>query len=192
MVQDFQSIVGREARQQFLELTGELPDHLVACVGGGSNAIGLFRPFLNEENIQMHGVEPAGTSFKTGEHAATLTKGSPGVLHGFRSYLLQDEKGEPAPVNTIASGLDYPGVGPVHSYLKDIKKVSYHTISDKEALEGFFTLCKCEGIIPALESSHAIAFGIKLAQKCEKNEKILINLSGRGDKDLEYIKANYM
>jgi len=192
MVQDFQSIVGEEARKQFQELTGGLPDHLVACIGGGSNAIGLFKPFLPEESIQMHGVEPAGTSFKTGEHAATLTKGSPGILHGFRSYLLQNEKGEPAPVNTIASGLDYPGVGPIHSYLKDIKKVNYHTITDKEALEGFFTLCRSEGIIPALESSHAVAFAMKLAKKCNSSEKILVNLSGRGDKDIEYIKSKYM
>ena len=192
MVQDFQSIVGQEARKQFQELTGSLPDHLVACVGGGSNAIGLFKPFLTEESVQMHGVEPAGTSFKVGEHAATLSKGSPGILHGFKSYLLQDEKGEPAPVNTIASGLDYPGVGPVHSYLKDIKKVNYHTISDKEALQGFFTLCKSEGIIPALESAHAIAFALKLAEKCKSSEKILVNLSGRGDKDIEYIKSKYM
>ncbi len=192
MVQDFQSIVGQEARQQFLELTGGLPDHLVACIGGGSNAIGLFRAFLEDESVKMHGVEPAGQSFKVGEHAATLTKGTPGILHGFRSYLLQDEQGNPSPVNTIASGLDYPGVGPVHSYLKDIKKVSYHTITDKEALEGFFTLCKSEGIIPALESSHAVAFVKKLAKKCKNSEKILINLSGRGDKDLEYIESNYM
>lgn len=191
MVRDFQQIVGEEAREQFQNKTGKLPDHLVACVGGGSNAIGLFTAFLDDENVQIHGVEPSGKGFKDGDHAATLTLGKPGLIHGFRCYLLQDEKGEPAPVHSIASGLDYPGVGPQHSYLKDIERVKYETINDKEAIEAFSIFSKTEGIIPALESSHAIAYAIKLASELEQNKTILVNLSGRGDKDIDFIAENY-
>jgi len=187
MIRDFQSIVGIEAREQFQKITGKLPDNLVACVGGGSNAIGLFSAFLDDKGVNIFGIEPSGSSFKDGFHAATLTKGSPGILHGFKSYLLQNKKGDPLPVNTIASGLDYPGVGPIHSYLKDTKRVKYETINDKEALEAFFTLSKKEGIIPALESAHAVSFALKLAKKRKKEETILVNLSGRGDKDMDFV-----
>jgi tryptophan synthase beta chain len=191
MVRDFQSIVGREAKEQFREQVGGEPDYLVAAVGGGSNAIGLFTPFLNSEKIKIYGVEPAGTSLSLGNHAATLTLGTPGVLHGFRSYLLQDSDGNPHPVNTCASGLDYPGVGPIHSYLKDLGRVNYHTINDSEAIDAFYKLSEVEGIIPALESAHAVAFGMKLASRVGRDESIIINLSGRGDKDLEYVLKNY-
>ena len=191
MVRDFQQIVGVEARQQIIEMTGKLPDHLVACVGGGSNAIGLFTAFLDDKKVQIHGIEPAGRGFKDGDHAATLTFGKPGVIHGFRCYLLQNENGEPAPVYSIASGLDYPGVGPQHSYLKDIMRVQYSTINDVEAVKAFSILSRLEGIIPALESSHAVAFAIKLAAQLKKNEIILVNLSGRGDKDIDFLVENY-
>jgi len=191
MVRDFQQTVGREAREQFLEMTGELPDNLVACVGGGSNAIGLFTAFLQDPGIDIYGVEPAGFSFKDGQHAATLTKGSPGVIHGFRCYLLQDENGEPLPVHSIASGLDYPGVGPQHSYLKDSGRVRYKTITDSEAIAAFSSLSRLEGIIPALESAHAVAFAIKLAGGLERENTVLVNLSGRGDKDIDYIAENF-
>lgn len=191
MVRDFQKTVGIEAREQFAALTGNLPDNLVACVGGGSNAIGLFSAFLNDSGINMYGVEPAGTGFKDGQHAATLTMGSPGIIHGFRCYLLQDENGEPSPVHSIASGLDYPGVGPQHSYLKDTGRVKYFTINDAEAIEAFFSLSRLEGIIPALESAHAVAFAVKLAGRLDRDESILVNLSGRGDKDIDYIVENF-
>ncbi len=191
MVRDFQSIVGIEAKEQFMEMTGKMPDNIMACVGGGSNAMGLFSAFLDDDKVKKYGVEPAGTSFKTGDHAATLTLGKPGMIHGFKCYLLQDENGEPAPVNTVASGLDYPGVGPQHSYFKDIEKVKYETINDKEAIEAFMKLSRLEGIIPALESSHAVAYAMKLAPTLSKDETILINLSGRGDKDIDYIVEKY-
>ena len=191
MVRDFQQIVGEEAVDQFRQLTGSLPHNLVACVGGGSNAIGLFTAFLDEPGIDMYGVEPAGRGFKPGDHAATLTLGSPGVIHGFRCYLLQDDKGEPLPVYSIASGLDYPGVGPQHSYLKDIGRVKYETATDFEAVEAFFMLSRVEGIIPALESAHAVAFTCKLAQTLSTNRTILVNLSGRGDKDIDFIVEYY-
>ncbi len=191
MVRDFQSIIGHEAKEQFQEMTGKLPDNLVACVGGGSNAIGLFTAFLENDNVSIYGVEPAGISFKTGEHAATLTLGKPGMIHGFKCYLLQNEKGEPAPVNTVASGLDYPGVGPQHSYLKDIERVKYETINDKEAVDAFMLLARSEGIIPALESSHAVAYALKLAGSLPKEQTILINLSGRGDKDIDYVVEKF-
>jgi len=191
MVRDFQSIVGREAREQFKTMTGKLPGHLVACVGGGSNAIGLFTAFLDDRDVEIIGVEPAGTGFKIGEHAATITMGKPGVIHGFRCYLLQDENGEPAPVSSVASGLDYPGVGPEHSYLHDIKRVNYTYATDKEAIDAFFELSRVEGIIPALESAHAVAEAIKLAPKLPGDDTILINLSGRGDKDIDYITEHY-
>lgn len=191
MVRDFQQVVGEEAMRQFLELTGELPNSLVACVGGGSNAIGLFSAFLDAEKVEMYGVEPSGKSFKEGEHAATLTYGSPGIIHGFKCYLLQDNEGRPLPVYSIASGLDYPGVGPQHSYLKDIGRVQYKTINDKEALDAFFMLSREEGIIPALESSHAIAYAIKMAKELDGDRTILVNLSGRGDKDIDYVAQKY-
>ncbi|WP_066633072.1 tryptophan synthase subunit beta [Labilibacter marinus] len=191
MVRDFQSIVGVEAKEQILEAEGKAPDNVVACVGGGSNAIGIFSAFLDDESVKIHGIEPAGTSFKTGEHAATLSLGKPGMIHGFKCYLLQDENGEPAPVNTVASGLDYPGVGPQHSYLKDIKRVNYDSITDKEAIDAFFELSRYEGIIPALESAHAVAYAIKIAADLPKDQTIVVNLSGRGDKDIDYVVEKY-
>jgi tryptophan synthase beta chain len=187
MVRDFQSVVGREAREQILLKENKLPDYLVACVGGGSNAMGLFHAFLNDEKVQMIGVEPAGKSFKPGDHAATLTLGKPGTLHGMFTYLLQDEQGNPLSVHSIASGLDYPGVGPQHSYLKDKERVKYTTANDKEALAAFLMLSKVEGIIPALESAHAIAHAVKLAPTLSKEKVIIVNLSGRGDKDVDYV-----
>lgn len=190
MVRDFQRIVGIEAREQYCEMTGELPDNIVACVGGGSNAMGLFSAFLDDDETAIHGVEPAGRSFKPGDHAATMTYGKPGVIHGFKCYLLQDENGEPAPVHSIASGLDYPGVGPEHCRLKDMGRVQYASITDKECLAAFFELSKKEGIIPALESAHAVAFAIKLAQ-AQTHHSILVNLSGRGDKDIDFVMENY-
>ena len=191
MVRDFQSIIGNEARVQFKEMTGGLPDNLVACVGGGSNAIGLFTAFLDDKDVAMHGVEPAGRSLtEVGEHAATLSLGEPGVMHGFKSYMLKDEQGEPQEVYSVASGLDYPSVGPQHSYLKDIGRVNYGTIDDQEAIDAFFELSRCEGIIPAVESAHALAYALKLAKQGEKGS-ILINLSGRGDKDIDFVVENY-
>ena len=177
IVRDFQRIIGIEARDQFFEMTGELPDSVVACVGGGSNAIGLFSAFLDDDECQLFGVEPAGKSFKTGEHAATMTLGKPGVIHGFKCYTLQDENGEPAPVHSIASGLDYPGIGPEHSMLKDLNKVTYESITDKECIDAFYELSRLEGIIPALESAHAVAYAIKLAQQ-NPERSVLVNLSG--------------
>jgi tryptophan synthase beta chain len=189
MVRDFQSIVGNEARAQMLEMTGQLPDHIVACIGGGSNAIGIFSAFLEDENVTLHGVEPSGRNLEErGEHAATLTKGSPGVMHGFKSYMLQNDQGEPDEVYSVASGLDYPSVGPQHSYLKDIGRVHYHTISDQEAIDSFFELSRVEGIIPAIESAHAIAYTTKLAKQ---GGSILVNLSGRGDKDIDFVAGQY-
>ncbi|TNF91929.1 MAG: tryptophan synthase subunit beta [Gammaproteobacteria bacterium] len=191
MVRDFQSIVGNEAKVQFNEMTGTLPDNIVACVGGGSNAIGIFSAFLDDTEVKLHGVEPSGHSLeKDGEHAASITKGTPGIMHGFKSYMLQDQQGEPMEVYSVASGLDYPSVGPQHSYLKDIGRVSYSTISDSEAIDAFFELSRLEGIIPAIESSHAIARAIKMGLSGEKGS-ILINLSGRGDKDIDFVVESY-
>jgi len=187
MVRDFQRIVGEEAKYQFTELTGKSPDNLVACVGGGSNAIGLFSAFLEDEKIQIYGVEPSGKDLTKGNHAATLTLGTPGDLHGMHTYLLQNEKGEPEPVYSIASGLDYPGVGPQHSFLKDIKRIKYELASDEDCLNAFIELSRTEGIIPALESAHAVAFAMKLASRLDPKETILVNLSGRGDKDIDFV-----
>ncbi len=187
MVRDFQSVIGKEAREQILDQEKGLPDYLIACVGGGSNAIGLFHEFLDEAEIKMIGVEPGGKSFKAGDHAATLTYGKPGNLHGMFTYLLQDENNEPLLVHSIASGLDYPGVGPIHSDLKDRGRVTYETINDKEALQAFLDLTRIEGIIPALESSHALAQAIKIAPTLGRDKIIIVNLSGRGDKDIDYI-----
>jgi len=190
MVRDFQSIVGVEAREQFTQMTSKLPDNLVACVGGGSNALGLFTAFLDDESVAMHGVEPAGRSLEAGENAATMTLGKVGVMHGFKSYMLQDETGEPQEVYSVASGLDYPSVGPQHSYLKDIERVKYSYIYDKEAIDAFFELSREEGIIPAVESAHAVAYALKLAKEPNVGS-ILINLSGRGDKDIDFVVENY-
>lgn len=190
MVRDFQRIVGIEAKEQFFDMTGELPDNVVACVGGGSNAMGIFSAFLDDNECSLYGVEPGGRSLEHGEHAATMTLGKPGIIHGFKCYTLQDENGEPSPVYSVASGLDYPGVGPEHSMLKDLKKVSYDVVSDKETIDAFFELSRLEGIIPALESAHAVAYAFKLAQE-NPHESILVNLSGRGDKDLDFVVDNY-
>ncbi len=187
MVRDFQSIVGHEAREQFLSKQGKLPDIIAACVGGGSNAIGLFSAFLNDEDVKLVGIEPAGKGLDTDEHAATLTLGSKGAIHGFECYNLQDKEGNPLPVYSIASGLDYPGVGPQHCYLKDIKRVKYETADDKECLNAFMTLSRLEGIIPALESAHAIAYAMRKAATMSSDQSILVNLSGRGDKDADFV-----
>ena len=184
LVRDFQSIIGREARQQHLDMTGKLPDALVACVGGGSNAIGLFWPFLNDKTVKMYGVEAAGDGIETGRHSAPLNAGRIGVLHGNRTYLMSDDQGQIIETHSISAGLDYPGVGPEHSFLKDIKRVSYVAINDTEALEGFRELTHMEGIIPALETSHALAYVKKLAPTMSADQTIIVNLSGRGDKDL--------
>ena len=189
IVEHFQSVIGKEAREQFLEMTNSLPDYLVACVGGGSNSIGIFNGFLDDGEVKIFGVEPLGKSEKIGENAASLTYGKDGIIHGFKCKLLQDENGDIAQAYSIASGLDYPGVGPKHCYLQQIGRAEYVTISDKEALDAFFELSKMEGIIPALESSHAVAYGLKLAQK-NPNKRILINLSGRGDKDVEFVLSH--
>ncbi|WP_027857651.1 tryptophan synthase subunit beta [Marinobacterium jannaschii] len=187
MVRDFQSIIGNEAREQFLSKFGKLPDYVTACVGGGSNAIGTFTAFLNDENVNIVGVEPAGKGLDTKDHSATLTKGKPGEIHGMKCYVLEDENGEPMPVHSIASGLDYPGVGPQHSYLKDQGRVDYQSVSDQECLDAFMTLSRVEGIIPALESSHAVAWAMRTAPTLDKDTTILVNLSGRGDKDADYV-----
>ena len=191
MVRDFQSIVGVEAKEQFVQMTGKLPENLIACIGGGSNALGLFTAFLNDEDIAMYGVEPAGRDLeKVGEHAATMTKGSPGVMHGFKSYMLQNDAGEPEAVYSVASGLDYPSVGPQHAYLKDLGRVNYVSINDTEAIDAFFELSREEGIIPAIESAHAVAYALKLAKEPNVGT-ILINLSGRGDKDIDFVVEHY-
>ncbi|MDD3673497.1 MAG: tryptophan synthase subunit beta [Synergistaceae bacterium] len=189
IVQDFQKIIGEEARAQMLERTGSLPDAVVACVGGGSNAIGAFTAFIEDKDVRLIGVEPSGRGLSYGDHAASLTKGAPGVLHGFRSYVLTDEKGEPAEVYSIAAGLDYPSVGPAHAALKESGRGEYICAGDKEALDAFRLLCRTEGIIPALESSHALAGAMRIAAEMEKDKIVLVNLSGRGDKDMETIAA---
>jgi tryptophan synthase beta chain len=185
MVRDFQSIIGREAKEQCIEATGRLPDALVACVGGGSNAIGLFYPFIEDKSVKMYGVEAAGDGVSTGRHSAPLCAGRPGVLHGNRTYLMCDDDGEIIETHSISAGLDYPGVGPEHAWLKDTGRANYVNITDTEALEGFYALTRMEGIIPALESSHAMAYTMKLAPTMNKDETIIINLSGRGDKDMQ-------
>ncbi|WP_372763777.1 tryptophan synthase subunit beta [Litorivivens sp.] len=187
LVRDFQSIIGREARRQCQEQTGKLPDALVACVGGGSNAIGLFHPFLNDEDVAMYGVEAGGHGVETGKHAAPLSAGTPGVLHGNRTYLMQDDNGQIIHTHSVSAGLDYPGVGPEHSWLKDIGRAHYVSINDDEALAAFRELTLVEGIMPALESSHALAYGKKLAKSLSQDQIVLINLSGRGDKDIHTV-----
>lgn len=188
MVRDFQSVIGKEAKQQCIEDEGRLPDYCIACVGGGSNTIGLFSDFVKEESVKLVGVEPSGRSLEPGEHAATLCLGEPGIMHGFNSYMLKDAEGEPAPVYSISAGLDYPSVGPEHSYLKDLGRAEYVHASDKEATDAFFKLSQTEGIIPALESSHALAYAMKLAPELGKDKIIVVNLSGRGDKDVAQIE----
>lgn len=189
MVRDFQSVVGIEAKDQFKEMTGELPDAICACVGGGSNAAGLFIPFVNEP-VKIYGVEPMGRGETIGDHAASITFGTQGVMHGFNSLMLQDEKGQPQPVYSIASGLDYPSVGPEHAHLHDLGRITYVSATDKEAVDAFFRLSRLEGIIPALESAHAVAYAMKLAKEMNTGS-ILVNLSGRGDKDMDYVIENH-
>ena len=189
MVRDFQSVVGVEAREQFLGMTGIMPDAICACVGGGSNSLGLFVPFLADP-VEIYGVEPLGRGTGVGDHAATMQYGRKGRLHGFDSYLLADDDGEALPVYSIASGLDYPGVGPEHAYLRDAGRVNYVTASDEEAMEAFFLLSRYEGIIPAIESSHALAYAIKYAKE-RSSGSILVCLSGRGDKDIDYVYEKY-
>ena len=189
MVRDFQHVVGEEARAQFLEMTGELPDAITACVGGGSNSAGFFSGFLNDP-VKIYGVEPLGRGTKLGDHAASLQYGTEGIMHGFNSIMLKDENGDPAPVYSVASGLDYPSSGPEHAFLHDLGRVTYDTVSDEEAIDAFFKLSRLEGIIPAIESSHAVAHGIRLAKQM-KTGSVLINLSGRGDKDMDYVIENY-
>lgn len=188
MVRDFQTIIGREAKVQCQEQTGRLPDALIACVGGGSNAIGLFHPFIDDESVKIYGVEAAGDGVETGRHSAPLCAGRPGVLHGNRTYLMADDDGEIIETHSISAGLDYPGVGPEHSWLKDTGRAEYVNITDDEAMGGFYALTKMEGIIPALESSHALAYAIKLAPTMTKDKIIIVNLSGRGDKDMHTIR----
>ncbi|MDX1754956.1 MAG: tryptophan synthase subunit beta [Marinobacter sp.] len=187
LVRDFQCVIGREAREQSLQQAGKLPDALVACVGGGSNAIGLFYPFLTDESVAMYGVEAGGYGLESGQHAAPLCAGRPGVLHGNRTYLMEDENGQISATHSVSAGLDYPGVGPEHSWLKDVGRANYVSVTDDEALDGFRQLTRVEGIMPALESSHAVAYGTKLAAAMEKDQVVIINVSGRGDKDIHTI-----
>ncbi|MFC1953557.1 tryptophan synthase subunit beta [Chloroflexota bacterium] len=184
MVRDFQSVIGKEARQQILDVSGRLPDYIIACVGGGSNAIGIFYPFMDDKSVKLIGVEAAGRGLDTGMHAASLSEGRVGVLHGTKSYLLQDDAGQIRETHSVSAGLDYPGVGPEHSYLKDTGRAEYVAVNDTEALEGFQLLCRTEGIPPALESAHAIYYASVLARSLSKEQIIIVNLSGRGDKDM--------
>ena len=189
MVRDFQHVVGEEARAQFVDMTGHLPDAIVACVGGGSNAAGFFSGFLNDP-VDIYGIEPLGRGTALGDHAASLQYGTEGIMHGFNSVMLKDENGDPAPVYSVASGLDYPSSGPEHAFLRDCGRVKYDVINDDETIDAFYELARLEGIIPAIESAHAVAYGIKLAKKMGKGS-VLINLSGRGDKDMDYIIEKY-
>ncbi|KUJ72665.1 tryptophan synthase subunit beta [Thiomicrospira sp. WB1] len=190
MVRNFQSVVGYEAREQFLEMVGELPDQVGACVGGGSNALGMFAGFMEDEQVGLNGIEPLGKGTEIGQHSATMTYGKPGMIHGFKCMLLADDEGNPAPVHSIASGLDYPGVGPEHSYLKTSGRVNYEGVTDDETLAAFYKLSSSEGIIPALESAHAVAWAMKYGQD-HPGSTILINLSGRGDKDIDYVTEHF-
>lgn len=189
IVKYFQSCIGLEARQQIMEIEGRLPDSVVACVGGGSNAIGIFSGFVSDESVKIYGVEAAGKGVDTDQHAATMTLGRVGVLHGFKSYVLQDDNNEVIPVYSISAGLDYPGIGPEHAYLRDSGRVEYVAVTDKQAVDAFYLLSRTEGIIPALESSHALAYAIELAPKLPKDHIMIVNLSGRGDKDVQQIAA---
>jgi len=187
LVKHFQAIISREARQQILEAEGKLPDAVLACVGGGSNAIGMFANFIPDSSVRLIGIEPGGLGIETGKHAAPLTAGAPGIVHGFKCYVMADEKGEPLATHSISAGLDYPGVGPEHSYLKDIGRAEYVSITDQESLDAFHRLSRCEGIIPALESAHAVAYALKLAPTMKPDQILIVNLSGRGDKDVDQI-----
>ena len=187
MVRDFQSVIGRESKVQMMELAGRQPDAIIACVGGGSNAMGIFHPYLDQKEVRLVGVEAAGHGLETGKHAATLTAGRPGVLHGNRTYLLQDDNGQIIETHSISAGLDYPGVGPEHAWLKDEGRAEYVSVTDDEALQAFHDLCRLEGIIPALESSHALAYAAKMAPRLPKEQILLVNLSGRGDKDMHTV-----
>jgi len=187
MVRDFQSVIGREAREQMLELAGRQPDAVLACVGGGSNAMGIFHEYIPDEKVRLIGVEAAGHGLESGKHAATLAAGKPGVLHGNRTYLLQDENGQILSTHSISAGLDYPGVGPEHAWLKDNGRAEYVSVTDDEALQAFHDLCRLEGIIPALESAHALAYAAKMAPRMRKDQILLVNLSGRGDKDMHTV-----
>ncbi|AYV66618.1 MULTISPECIES: tryptophan synthase subunit beta [Niallia] len=187
MVRDFQSVIGKEAKKQYIEKIGRLPEAIVACIGGGSNAMGIFYPFIEEESVALHGVEASGHGLDTDKHAASLSKGKPGVLHGSYMYLLQNEDGQIQEAHSISAGLDYPGIGPEHSFLHDIGRANYESVTDDEAFEALQLLCKIEGIIPALESAHAISYAVKLAAKMDKEEGIIVCLSGRGDKDVNTV-----
>jgi tryptophan synthase beta chain len=191
MVRDFQSVIGFESKEQFMEHEGKLPDNVIACVGGGSNAMGIFSAFIDEPSVNLYGVEPLGKGEKLGDHAATLTYGEEGIMHGFNSIMLKDAEGNPAPVHSIGSGIDYPSVGPEHAYLKEIGRSNVGLCNDDEAVEAFYTLSQLEGIIPALESAHAVAYAMKLAKTLSPDQTILVNLSGRGDKDIDYVIENY-
>jgi len=190
MVRDFQSVIGQETREQIMEVEGRLPDSLVACVGGGSNAMGLFHPFLDDPEVHIMAVEAAGEGIETRRHAASLTAGAAGVLHGNRTYLLQDEDGQITEAHSISAGLDYPGIGPEHSWLHDVGRVEYVSVTDEEALASFQLCTRIEGIVPALESSHAIAHAVRIAEKLPSDHLMVINLSGRGDKDLDSVQSN--
>ena len=191
MVRDFQSVIGIESKEQFLEHEGKLPDNVIACVGGGSNAMGLFAGFIDDKEVNLYGVEPMGKGEKIGEHSASLTYGEEGIMHGFNSIMLKDENGNPAPVHSIGSGIDYPSVGPEHAYLKEIGRSNVGLCNDDEAVDAFYKLSKYEGIIPALESAHAVGFAMKLAKTLGKDKTILVNLSGRGDKDIDFVLEHY-
>jgi len=191
MVRDFQSVIGHESKEQFFEHEDSLPDAIVACIGGGSNAMGIFSAFIDDKEVALYGVEPMGRSEKLGDHAASLTYGEEGIMHGFNSIMLKDDKGEPAPVYSIGSGIDYPSVGPEHAHLMSIGRTRVGLCNDDEAIEAFYTLSQLEGIIPALESAHAVAFAMKLAKTIGKDKTILVSLSGRGDKDIDFVIENY-
>lgn len=191
MVRDFQSIIGHEAKEQFDELEGKLPDNVIACVGGGSNAMGIFSAFIDNKEVNLYGVEPLGRGETLGDHAATLTYGEEGIMHGFNSIMLKDNEGNPAPVYSIGSGIDYPSVGPEHAYLKETGRTKVGLCNDEEAVDAFYKLSQMEGIIPALESAHAVAFAMKLAKTLDKDQTILVNLSGRGDKDIDFVIEHY-
>ncbi|MCT7567792.1 tryptophan synthase subunit beta [Aliarcobacter butzleri] len=191
MVRDFQSVIGFEAREQFLEHEGKLPDAVAACVGGGSNAMGIFSGFIDDKEVELYGVEPLGKGDKIGEHSASLTYGKEGIMHGFNSIMLKDKDGNPAPVYSIGSGIDYPSVGPEHAYLKETGRSKVGLCNDNEAVNAFYKLSQLEGIIPALESAHAVGFAMKLAKTLDKEKTILVSLSGRGDKDIDFVINNY-
>jgi len=191
MVRDFQSVIGFESKEQFLEMETNLPNKVVACVGGGSNAMGIFAGFIDDNEVELHGVEPLGKSETLGDHAASLSYGEEGVMHGFNSIMLKDKEGEPAPVHSIGSGIDYPSVGPEHAHLKEIGRTKVGLCNDQQAIDAFYKLSQLEGIIPALESAHAVAYAMEQAKSMSSDQTILVNLSGRGDKDIDFVVDNY-